>query len=442
MRAVVCFVAIAIALAYVAEWTGASWNGANQGSHYALVKSLSEGTPYLDSTRGPVGSGTLDLGRWHGHLVSDKAPGLAFFVLPAYAVLRGLGLHDATPEMRWSLGIWGVVLPALLLLLLVRRVADELVPRHGLATAATLGLGTLFLPFATLFFSHVLSALLCFAAFAVLLAERGSDRPRLLALAGLLGGLAVTTEYPNVIAVAVLGGYALFERRSLGRLVAYGAGALAGVLPLLAYNWWTFGVPWRFSRSADVLVLRYNNPQGFGGLTWPTPHRLWTLLFDLHQGLIPTAPVLLCGIAGTVLLVRSAHRAEGVVVAALTAAYTLYNAGYYAPFGGASPGPRYLVAMLPFLALGFAPSYRRFPRTTVSLAALSIARSAIVTATGPLAVPDHQELRRFADRDFVPTVLDSLHVWSYPHPVAKIWVFFVAVGVGSVAALWPYVRSR
>src|SRR5207253_2710438 len=138
----------------------------------------------------------------------------------------------------------------------------------------------------------------------------------------------------------------------------------------------------------------------------------------------------------TVLLIRGAHRAEGVLVAAIALAYTLYNAGYYAPFGGASPGPRYLVAMLPFLALGFAPAYRRFPRTTVALAALSILRNAIVTATGPLAVADHEELRRLADHDFVPTVLDALHLWGYPHPVAKIWIFFAAIAVASFCALW------
>ena len=51
-------------------------------------------------------------------------------------------------------------------------VGDRLEPGLGIAAAVTLGGATLVLPFATLFFSHVLAATLGFAAFAVLLLER------------------------------------------------------------------------------------------------------------------------------------------------------------------------------------------------------------------------------------------------------------------------------
>jgi len=442
-RAVVCFAAMAFAFAFLAPWTGEFWNGSNQGSHYSLVKALSEGTPYVDRTRPIVGSGTLDLGSWHGHLVSDKAPGFALFVLPGYEVLRAVGIHDATSEMRWALGLWAAVLPALLLLLLMRRVADRLVPGQGLATAVTFGLGTIMLPFASIFFAHAVAALFCFAAFAVLFAERGTDRTGLVAVGGLLAGLAVTVEYPNAVAVLLLGGYALFERHSVKRVGAYAAGAFAGVLPLLAYDWWAFDSPWRYSRSRDVLVLPFNHyDTGIGGLGAPTVDGLRRLLLDLHQGLFPTAPVLVCAIVGVALLIRSSHRAEGILIAAMAAAYVVYNAGYPQVFGGSAPGPRYIVAMMPLLALGLAASYLRFPRITAVVGALSIARMAAVTATSALAVPDHGEVRRFLHRDFVGTVLDALRIWTYPHPVVKIWPFVVAVGIASVAALWPYVRGR
>ena len=45
-------------------------------------------------------------------------------------------------------------------------------PGYGTAAAVTLGLATLVMPFATLFFSHVLAAMLAFAAFALLWRER------------------------------------------------------------------------------------------------------------------------------------------------------------------------------------------------------------------------------------------------------------------------------
>src|SRR3954464_4991611 len=103
------------------------------------------------------------------------------------------------------------MLPAALILLLVRSMPERLEPGYGTAGTMALGLGTLILPFATLLFSHVFSALLGFAAFAILWRERqrGSPPPRLLwsALAGVLIGYGVATEYPVFIVGAVLGVY-------------------------------------------------------------------------------------------------------------------------------------------------------------------------------------------------------------------------------------------
>src|SRR5919201_6305238 len=42
-------------------------------------------------------------------------------------------------------------------------------------------------------------------------------------------------------------------------------------------------------------------------------------------------------------------------------------AGYFDPLGGLSPGPRYFVPALPFLALGLADAYGRWPRATALL---------------------------------------------------------------------------
>ena len=49
------------------------------------------------------------------------------------------------------------------------------------------------------------------------------------------------------------------------------------------------------------------------------------------------------------------------MILAVAAAYFVYNAGYWLPFGGGTPGPRFLIPMLPFLALGLAVAWRRWP---------------------------------------------------------------------------------
>src|SRR4249919_3091538 len=187
----------AAALGYAAPVSGLGWN---QGSHYALVESLDRGTARIDPYRWQTG----DVAWVHGHFYSTKPPGLALAALPAYAALEGTGATQAISDRTggkwraaivtiWVLHLWAVVLAAAILLLLVYWVADGIEPGLGAATALTLGLGTLVLPFSTVFFSHVLSACLGFAAFALLWRERqGGLRFGLLLAAGLLAGLAMT----------------------------------------------------------------------------------------------------------------------------------------------------------------------------------------------------------------------------------------------------------
>jgi hypothetical protein len=65
-------------------------------------------------------------------------------------------------------------------------------------------------------------------------------------------------------------------------------------------------------------------------------------------------------------------------------AYFLYDTAYWQPFGGGTPGPRFLVPILPYLALGLALTYRRLPATTVALAIPSALWMLLATLTYPL----------------------------------------------------------
>src|SRR5581483_11450124 len=174
-----------------------------------------------------------------------------------YDVQRGLRTqaiveHD-TPIV-WALDLIAAVIPAILLLLAVRWAADRFLPGYGTAAAITLGLATIVMTFAAEFFSHVISAGLAFAAFCVLLKERdGPPRAGLVAAAGLLAGLAVTFEFQTGLVGVVLIGYALSRRTDwLRRGAAYGAGAVAGALPMLAFNYWAFGNPLKLAYGYAV----------------------------------------------------------------------------------------------------------------------------------------------------------------------------------------------
>jgi hypothetical protein len=423
-RAILSVLLFGFACAFMIQEAG--WA---QISNYALVKGLAHGTPKIDAYHWE----TRDESYYRGHYYSVKAPGLAFMTVPLYKGLdavdaqslsrraattarehgAGRWMHGTPPltlygadsqrasdvrktiqdetVMIWVLALFGAVLPAIALLLLVRSVAERLEPGFGTAAAVTLGLGTLILPFATLFFSHVLSALLVFGAFTLLWNEReGPPRLGLVGLAGLLCGFAVTTEYPLAIAGAILGVYAVSREGFARRGGAYVAGVALGVLPLVLYNVWAFGSVTHFSyedavayqglSGHDLLGL---NDRGFFGIDLPSPIVALKLLFAA-KGLLTLSPVLALGIVGTVLLYRRGNRAEALVIGGIALAYLLYNSGYYLPFGGGSPGPRFLIPILPFLAVPLAISYKRLPAATVALAVPSVLMMVAATTTVPL----------------------------------------------------------
>ena len=309
------------------------------------------------------------------HWYSARAPGLALFALPFYDTLNLVNAETWTRSHRapaqrngdamiYLIGLWATVLPGLLLLLLVWRVADRFQPGFGVAAAVTLGLGTMVLPLSTLLFSHVFTAFLGFAAFALMLRERdGPPSMALLWLAGLAMGYAVASEYPLFFVALVLGLYLLSRRDALTplgvtrRAGAYIVGGLLGIVPLLLYNHYAFH-SWTHLAYSDVP----RQQKGFFGIGLPSLKVLATLLFD-SRGLLTLSPVLLMGAIGAVLLYRRGWRAEALTIGGICLCYLGYNSGYYLPFGGGFMGPRFLTTMLPFLAMPLGIAFKRYPRS-------------------------------------------------------------------------------
>jgi hypothetical protein len=423
---------VLLALAMGSVIQAAGWA---QTSNFALVRALSHGSAKID----PYSWETRDSSYYQGHFYSVKAPGMAFLVLPFYAGLKAVGAESFSKQMAlnaresgalrwyragvpsgqyagnlalaretrsriefytplvWMLGLLVVVIPALILMLIVRSLGDVLAPGFGALAAVATGAGTLILPFSTLFFSHVLAATLVLGAFAVLWRERERETNlKSLLAAGLLCGFAVTTEYPLALAGVVLGVYAIsrqgFRERAavLRRGAIYSAGAVLGVVPLLAYNVLAFGSVSHFS-YADAVALQGEsghdklglNSGGFFGIDVPSLHNAFDLLFSV-KGLFVAAPVLLLAFVGLVLMKRDGRRAEAYVIGSIFALYLLYNSGYWLPFGGGSPGPRFLIPVIPFLGIALAPAFRRLPATALALLVPSVLVMATATVTLPM----------------------------------------------------------
>jgi hypothetical protein len=420
----------------------------NQSSHYDLIRALDAGRESIDA--GPYQ--TKDKAFYNGHYYSARAPGLAIFSLPFY---EGLTAIDAPRLARSSqalrgedeiidfVGWWGAVLPGLILMLLVWRVAEGFEPGYGAIAAVTAGLGTLLLPFSTLLFSHVFGAMLGFAAFVIMMRERaGPPRLLLIAAAGLAIGYSLSSEYPLAFAAVVLGLYMLSRPDSLrpraivARAGAYVLGALIGIVPLLLYNHAAFG-SWTHIAYANIKQQQ----QGFFGISTPRPKVLITLLFD-SRGMLTISPVLILGAVGTWLLYRRGKRAEALAITAVSLSYLIYNSGYYLPFGGGSPGPRFMITMLPFLACPLGLALKRYPGPTIALAAVSITTISIATITHPLVGYENETVvwaRLLSNGEFQPTIASA---FGLGRSWGAIWPFVLAAAGAVVLAAAATPRLR
>ena len=436
---------ICVALGCATLFQSFSWN---QTSAYDLIQAVSHGQTNIDRYQANTG----DKAFYRGHWYSARAPGLALFSLPFYELLTAVEAGEwaqESPALRNEdelvdlIGLVGNVLPGLVLLILVWRVAERLQPGFGAATAVTLGLGTIALPLSTLLFAHMLAACLGFAAFALMLRERdGPPRVWLLALAGVLAGYAVTTEYPLFLVAGLLGLYAISRRdqRALpalaGRAGAYVGGGLLGVLPLAIYNQSAFG---SFTHVAYDDIPRQQ--QGFFGIHFPSLHVLATLLLS-SRGLLTISPVLVMAGIGIALMYRRGRRAEALTITAICVCYLIYNAGYYLPFGGGFSGPRFLMAPLPFLALGLAYAFRRFPAPTVALAAVSVTTTIVATVTHPLIGYETEAFKwasYLLEGNFQPTIATAYGLgrgWD------GIWTFLLPAIAAIVLGICASARVR
>lgn len=381
--------AIALIFAYAWPEQGAGWNAS---AHFALVRSLADGTAKIDPYREETG----DVGWYRGHYYTAKAPGLALYSLPLWMVLKRIPqIGDARDRALWALNFWACVIPAMILFLLVRAVGDRLAPGTGLISAIALGIGTMVLPFSTMYFSHVPAAAASFAAFALLVRERdGPFRPAVVLAAGVLSGVAVVFEYPAALIGLVLAGYALGVAPRLTRGAAYAAGAIVGALPIVVYQWLVYDSPLHTPYDDVVAVPGTSghdvvgpNGKGILGVTTPRLSDAISLLVGDDRGLLILSPLYAAGVVGLVLLWRAGRRAESLTCLAIGAALLIYNSGYTPVFGGiwggGSPGPRLLLTSLPFVMLGTGLAFRRAPLAVLSLLVASTATFAAATVTYP-----------------------------------------------------------
>lgn len=424
--------------------------GCTQTSQLALTRALAAGAAQIDRWQ----QTTCDKAWFGGHFYAVKAPGLAVAALPAYELLSVTHLVPAhATTLVWLLDLVTVVPAFLLLLGLVAWAAEWAAPGSGVLASTTLGIASLAFPFGTLWFGHVPAAALAFGAFVLLLrGRRHSLGVAPVAVAGLVAGTAVLFEYPVALIAVALAVYAGATRGLRGG-VAFLAGAVVPAAGLLAYNDWAFGSIAHFSYEHAVIVEGRSghavvgaNDQGFFGITWPSPHALAELLVS-PRGLLTLTPVCLLGVAGVFALRRRA-RAESILAGTLLLVFLLYDSGYTlsfgGPFGGDSPGPRFLVAVLPFVLFPLGLAARARPGVAAALAAASAGAMILATATVPMV--GEGETYRWIDAlrngTFAHTVVTLLGGGSGWAAIAPFLALMVGASALVVSGLVPETTLR
>ncbi len=401
----------------------------NERAHYALVRALAAGRANVDDSMHFPALRTVDVTRFHGHEYSTKAPGLAAVSMPPYLALRSAGVETTgnPTKLVWALHLWSIVIPAAVLLLLVRWRAEHVEPGFGTIAAVSLGAASLILPFSTVFFSHVLSATLGFAAFALLTRERETGASLWLVLAGgLAAGLAFTVEYPLAVVAVALAVLVLAGGDRLRRASLYALGVVAGALPALAFNRWAFGSPFHLPQEGWHHVGSEPLP-GLLGVTRPTLDNGLRILF--YPGGI--APILLPALVGAVLLWRRGARLQATLPILIAALFLSFNSASVDPFGGASPGPRFMIPALPFLAVPLAAAFRAIPGATLGLVTGGAAFMVAATLTKPLEAWDGLVLHRVITGRYVDSVASFV---GFGGSAADL-PFLVALAVAAVAAI-------
>jgi hypothetical protein len=349
---------------------------------YTGVIQSSDGLAMFATAESIVRRGELDINQllWMGDQQGNLGPDGELYSR------KGLGMTLLAVPLVWLAALWpvvGLAHTALLLNPLLTAWTGGLLFRTGrrlgwgrrtaVAVALIFGLGTLAWPYTQTLFSDPVCGFGLFAAFYGILSYSQTGRKRYLLAAGLAWSLAYLARVVNLmtlpiyvvgVAAAVLvapedptAGDAPAVPRGIGPLARalvvdhwrplvsfFVPVALAG-LTSLWWNWVRYGSIWD---SGYVETERFDAVWWFG---------VAGLLAGPARGLIWYSPILLLAIPGVVWFWRNA-RPVLFFCLALSALYVAVYGKWYMWHGGYSWGPRFLVPILPFLALLTGPVWQ------------------------------------------------------------------------------------
>ncbi len=289
-------------------------------------------------------SGTGDYAEINGHIYGEKAPLSSLLVVPFYWLARVASHKPQTAaDQRTAIHLADLVacaVPfAIFATLLLRRLLGQGTPAASavwLTMAAVFG--TFLAHYGASYFGCMLAAALLLGGYVLAV-----EQDKRFALAGFLGGCAVLTEYPLVLAQLLILGYLLTGTDRWRKTLRYCLGALPTAVLMVAHNRLITGslldfpyqhVPprWEYMRTAY-------------GLRWPSLDSTWELLFGQYRGLAFYAPALLLLVPLIILRWNGPRRRRSLLLSLLAALF-IFNVCYTQWNGGYCIGPRFAAALV------------------------------------------------------------------------------------------------
>jgi hypothetical protein len=375
-RRISLYLFLLVFVTYGSFFGGGGWH---QNAVFDVTRAIVErGTIDITAYAGNTG----DLAKWGGHIYSNKPPGVSFIaVIPyglIYLVERAFGVNPDDPIVL-ILNMWlttvavcatsGGLIAAILYRYARQRVGAS--PLAALAVVLVIAFGTYLFAYSTVLFVHLPNALLLLLAFVL-----ARDKPL---IAGACAGAAVACYYASGPAAAIVFFYA--GRRNW---IRFAAAAAPFIIGLMAYQNVAFGSPFRTSMEMSVPMF-VEADRLFGVLGRPDFSVLAEILFGRFRGLFYLSPVLAFAIGGAIVMIRRrVMLPELLTIAAISLSFILINASFNGWHGGAALGPRYILPIVPFLAIPMLFVTGQMRLLWIALAATSIFLNFAATAVNPL----------------------------------------------------------
>lgn len=332
---------------------------------------------------------TSDKAEFHGHYFSDKsfmpsaAAALSVLPLCLFGRLSGPDDYPVGGVGRYVAERLTVSLALVLLLTLLRKDCrrDD---ASGSIPVLAAGLGSILLPYSTLLYTHVPAALLLFACY---FTQRGKSY----LASDFLGALAVSYEYTLILPFLLLLLYRGRDYWSLRRSFRTMGVLFIVFLPQLLHNWIAFGNPFSLGYGLEAHGGFPVVSEGFFGFTYPSLRRLYMILLSPERGIFFYMPWAVLGLWGLLEGAGRPNRFKSDPLPLLVVSYLILYSAQNATTAGWAYGQRYLIPVVPFLAVGLG-RFVSGSRTRKGLALLTVLPGiflALIGTFGEIHLPVH-----------------------------------------------------